>query len=59
MAAKYPDAVLVSQYGGNVIEVDGKIVLATDEEMTKQIDDLIEKLEMNIEEEPKTSKKRE
>ncbi|KAI5458362.1 hypothetical protein BGZ63DRAFT_393187 [Mariannaea sp. PMI_226] len=62
MAAKYPDTGVVLKYGGNVIEVDGKIILATDEEMTKRIDDLIEELEKNnpeVEAEPKTSKRRE
>ncbi|UPL02868.1 hypothetical protein LCI18_013802 [Fusarium solani-melongenae] len=61
MAAKYPDTALVEKYGGNVIEVDGKIVLATDQEMNEQIDDLIEQLEKNNPEgetEPKTPNRR-
>ncbi|CZR37477.1 uncharacterized protein FPRO_02263 [Fusarium proliferatum ET1] len=61
MGAKYPDTAPVEKYGGNVIEVDGKIVLATDEEMTKQIDSLIKELEKNdtgVEAETETSKRR-
>ncbi|EXK82934.1 hypothetical protein FOQG_12766 [Fusarium oxysporum f. sp. raphani 54005] len=61
MGAKYPDTALVEKYGGNVIEVDGKIVLATDEEMTKQIDSLIKELEkddIEVEAETETSKRR-
>ncbi|KAF9772560.1 hypothetical protein IL306_009716 [Fusarium sp. DS 682] len=61
MAAKYQDTALVQKYGGNAIEVNGKIILATDEEMTKQIDDLIKELEKNnpeVEADPKTSKRR-
>lgn len=61
MAAKYDHTALVPKYGGNVIEVDGKIILATDEGMTKQIDELIKQLEGNdpeLKAEPKTSKRR-
>ncbi|KAF4333484.1 hypothetical protein FBEOM_12692 [Fusarium beomiforme] len=61
MGAKYPDTALVEKYGGNVIEVDGKIVLATDEEMTKQIEDLVKELEKNdkdVETETETSRRR-
>lgn len=61
MAAKYDHTALIPKYGGNVIEVDGKIILATDERMTKQIDELIKKLEGNdpeLKAEPKTSKRR-
>jgi hypothetical protein len=36
-AAKFPNTALEPKYGGNVIEVDGQIVLATDEEMTRQV----------------------
>ncbi|KAF0645915.1 hypothetical protein FPSE5266_11098 [Fusarium pseudograminearum] len=47
MAAKYQDTALEPKYGGNVIEIDGKIVLATDDKMTEEIDDLVEQLEKN------------
>jgi hypothetical protein len=60
MGAKYPDTALNEKYGGNVIEVDGKIVLATDEAMTKQIEGLIKELEKNdieVEAETETSKR--
>jgi L-2-hydroxyglutarate oxidase LhgO len=61
IGANYPDTALVEKYGGNIIEVNGKIVVATDEEMTKQIDDLIKELEKNdieVEAETDTSKRR-
>ncbi|CAF3473601.1 unnamed protein product [Fusarium graminearum] len=61
MAAKYQDTALEPKYGGNVIEVDGKIVLATDDKITKEIDDLVQQLEKNdpeAKEEPKISKRR-
>ncbi|UZP40448.1 hypothetical protein NXS19_008264 [Fusarium pseudograminearum] len=61
MAAKYQDTALEPKYGGNIIEIDGKIVLATDDKMTKEIDDLVEQLEKNdpeAEEEPKISRRR-
>ncbi|EKJ68730.1 hypothetical protein FPSE_11098 [Fusarium pseudograminearum CS3096] len=51
MAAKYQDTALEPKYGGNVIEIDGKIVLATDDKMTEEIDDLVEQLEKNNPEE--------
>ncbi|KAL3593240.1 hypothetical protein FPOAC2_07535 [Fusarium poae] len=60
MAAKYQDTALEPKYGGNVIEVDGKIVVATDDGMTKQIDDLVQELVKNdaeVEEEPQISKR--
>ncbi|KAF4957015.1 hypothetical protein FGADI_3428 [Fusarium gaditjirri] len=47
MGAKYPDTALFEKYGGNVIEVDGKIVVATDEKMTEEIDNFIKELEKN------------
>ncbi|KAF4991743.1 hypothetical protein FGRMN_7633 [Fusarium graminum] len=61
MAARYQDTALVPKYGGNVIEVDGRIILATDEKMTKQIDDFIKELEKDdpgVGVEPETSEKR-
>ncbi|PTD05056.1 hypothetical protein FCULG_00000103 [Fusarium culmorum] len=61
MAAKYQDTALEPKYGGNVIEVNGKIILATDDKMTKEIDDLVEQLEKNdseAKEEPKISRRR-
>ncbi|EWG55282.1 hypothetical protein FVEG_17487 [Fusarium verticillioides 7600] len=61
VGANYHDTALVEKYGGNVIEVNGKIVVATDEEMTKQIDDLIKELENNdieVEAETETLKRR-
>lgn len=36
-AKKYPDTALFTRYGGNVIEVDGDIKMATDKYMTEQI----------------------
>jgi hypothetical protein len=36
-ATEFPDSALSSKYGGNIMEVDGRVVLATDEEMTRQI----------------------
>ncbi|GKU23144.1 unnamed protein product, partial [Fusarium langsethiae] len=61
MAAEYQDTALEPKYGGNVIEVNGKIVRAKDGGMTKQIDDLVQELEKKepeSEEEPKISKRR-
>ncbi|KAM0714167.1 hypothetical protein Q7P37_010316 [Cladosporium fusiforme] len=40
--AKYPDSILDEKYGGRVIEIEGKIVLATDDDMTRQINEKID-----------------
>lgn len=38
-AGKYPWSMLEPKYGGNVIEVDGTIKLATTDELSKQIEE--------------------
>ncbi|KAL5625738.1 hypothetical protein FOBRF1_000081 [Fusarium oxysporum] len=46
-AAPRFEGVLLPKYGGFVIEVDEKIVLATDERMSKEVFDLLTDLEKN------------
>ncbi|KAH7222590.1 uncharacterized protein BKA55DRAFT_546102 [Fusarium redolens] len=46
-AAPRFEGVLLPKYGGFVIEVDEKIVLATDEQMSKEVFDLLTDLEKN------------
>ena len=36
--AKYPDSMLIGKYGGFVIEVNDIIMLATDDNMTAEVD---------------------
>ncbi|KAF5983334.1 ankyrin protein [Fusarium bulbicola] len=55
------DQMLDEKYGGFVVEVDNKIVLATNEEMTNKLDIFFKEMEakdVDAEEEPQISKKR-
>jgi hypothetical protein len=41
---QFPDSMLMPKYGGNVIEVDGRIMLATTEDLTLEIQKVIDSI---------------
>jgi hypothetical protein len=41
---KFPDSMLMTKYGGNVIEVDGQIMLATTQDLTLEIQKVVDAL---------------
>ena len=58
-ASKFPWRMLEPKYGGNVIEVDGVIKLATTDELSKQIEDKMASLPPSTEEQIAEQKRRE